>query len=234
MPTDLDLVPTDPSGAARDAGRVDAPELAPPLGRRGRRRLSEVLTSLAEDPRHERISIGIVLDGMRNRAFGALLILFALPNAIPTPPGTSTILGIPLILLAGQLALGYRRPWLPAVIAERSIPRDTFGALVRSMVPWLEKAERLARPRLVRLVRGPFARVIGGLCFILSVVLVLPIPLGNMLPALSICLLSVAVLERDGLTALFGVASSSVSLAVVGGVIYGLVKAALFVGAAIS
>ncbi|WP_246329238.1 exopolysaccharide biosynthesis protein [Chthonobacter rhizosphaerae] len=202
-------------------------------GRRGRRRLSDILVALANDPARDRISIGTLLEGMQNRAFGALLIVFALPNAIPTPPGTSTVLGIPLIFLAAQLALGWRRPWLPPVIADRSIPRDTFGSLVSSMLPWLQRAERLSRPRLVRLVRGPFARVIGVLCLVLSLILVLPIPLGNMLPAFSICLLSIAVLERDGLTALLGLVSSSASLVLVGGVLYALTKAALFVGEAV-
>jgi hypothetical protein len=60
------------------------------------------------------------------------------------------------------------------------------------------------------------------------VVLVLPIPLGNMLPALAISLIALAVLERDGLWALAGLGVAVASAVVVGGVVFGLVKAGFF------
>ena len=65
------------------------------------------------------------------------------------------------------------------------------------------------------------------MCLLLAVVLVLPIPLGNVLPAVAISLLALAVLERDGLWVLAGLAVALVSMLVVSGVIFALVQAAL-------
>ena len=51
-----------------------------------------------------RVSVGEIVDRFGTRAFGALLFIFALPNLLPLPPGSSTVLGAPLLLLAPQVA----------------------------------------------------------------------------------------------------------------------------------
>jgi len=192
------------------------------------RRLSELLSDIAEDKSRHRISIADLLIAMKDRAIGALLLIFALPNVLPTPPGTSTVLGAPLIFLAAQLALG-RRPWLPGFIANRSIARRDFAALMQRAAPWLARAERLLRPRLSVISRPPFEYAIGTICFLLAVILFLPIPLGNMLPALAICVLALGVLERDGVWIVAGLIVAAASVLLVYGVIYALVKSAIFI-----
>ena len=194
----------------------------------GTLKLSDILRNIADDPARDRISIGILFDALDDRAFGALMLVFAFPNCLPTPPGTSTILGAPLIFLTLQLMLGMK-PWLPKVIADRSIAREDFARIIDKANPWLAYAERLLRERLVFMSRRPAENVVGFLCFILAVVLVLPIPLGNMPPALAICLFSFGILERDGVWILAGLAVFIGSLIIVSGVVYGLFEAALFV-----
>jgi hypothetical protein len=189
--------------------------------------LSAVLQSLADDATRERISVSDLLAALGDRALAALLFVFALPNVLPVPPGTSVVLGTPLVFLAAQLALG-RAPWLPSVIMQRSMLRADFASLVRRMAPWLVRGERLLRPRLMALTTPPIEYVVGLVCLVLALVLALPIPLGNVLPALAICLLALGVLERDGLWVLAGLLTTAVSAAVVSGVIYAIVKAAIF------
>ena len=183
------------------------------------RPLSAILTELAFDGRRDRIAIADLLAVMGDRALGALMFVFAFPNVIPTIPGTSAILGAPLVFLAAQLALG-KRPWLPGFITRRSLARKDFAKLMVRAGPWLAKAENLLRPRLGRLVRPPAEYLVGGLCLALSIVLVLPIPFGNMLPALSLCLLSLGVLERDGVWVLLGCTVAVVAFALLGGLFY--------------
>ncbi|GGB06616.1 ABC transporter permease [Brucella endophytica] len=183
---------------------------------------------MAEEPSRERISIQDMLSAMGDRAFGPLMLLFALPNLLPTPPGTSAVLGIPLIILAAQLMLG-RKPWLPAVIGNRSLPRSNFAALLERAGPWLARAERLVKPRLAMLVTPPAEYAIGALCFILAIILALPIPLGNILPALAICLFSFGILERDGVWVIAGFIASLVSVSVAAGVLLALLKGLFFV-----
>lgn len=191
------------------------------------RPLSHLLAELAADVSRERVSVGDLLLALRDRALAALLLLFALPNVVPVPPGTSALLGAPLLFLAAQLALG-RRPWLPRVIAERSMPRGHFAALVTRALPWLARAERLLRPRWAALCTPPAEYGVGLLCLLLALIVFLPIPLGNMLPALAICLFALGILERDGLWVLAGLATALSSVALVWGVLYALIKSALF------
>ena len=190
--------------------------------------LSAVLQRLAQQTDRERISVRDLLAALGDRALGALLFVFAFPNVLPMPPGVSAILGAPLVFLAAQLLVG-RAPWLPALVAERSMPHAEFAMLVRRVVPWLQRAERMLRPRLTWLTLPPMEYAIGAVCLLLALVLVLPIPLGNMLPSLAICLLALGILERDGLWVLAGLATALVSAVLVSGVLYALFKAALYV-----
>jgi hypothetical protein len=78
------------------------------------------------------------------------------------------------------------------------------------------------------LVNHRAERGLGAFCLLLAAILALPIPFGNMLPALAITLIALGVLERDGLWVLIGTVTGFVSLFVVAGVVYALVKSAIF------
>lgn len=188
---------------------------------------SEVLRALADDDSRERIAIGDLLAALGDRAIGALMFVFSVPNVLPTPPGTSTILGPPLIFLAAQLALG-RKPWLPGFITRRSLARTDFQAVINRIAPWLERAEKLLRPRATFLAAPPMEYVVGVLCLVLAVVLALPIPLGNILPALGIALLSLGILERDGYWVAVGLAVGVGALVFVSGVVFAMIKAGMY------
>lgn len=163
-----------------------------------------------------------------DRAFGALIFLFAAPNILPVPvPGISAITGLPLMVLTLQMMTGQRVPWLPNWIRERSFERHDFARMVARIEPWLLRLERYLRPRLIGLLRPRVEQATGALMLLLSVVLFLPIPLGNMLPGLALSLMALAILERDGLVFLLSLPIAAISLAVVAAVVYGLAVAAI-------
>lgn len=168
------------------------------------KRLSDLLIEIGEDPTREWIAVSDLIRLLRDRAFAALVLIFALPNVLPTPPGTSYILGAPLIFLTAQMMFGTAAPWLPRIIRDRALSRENFQAFVGRAARWLGKVERLLRPRLLFLSGWTAERLVGVVCFVLSLILFLPIPLGNMLPALAICLFSLGMLERDGVFVLTG------------------------------
>jgi hypothetical protein len=180
--------------------------------------LSAALSRIASRPDRDRIHIRDLLAELVQRAIAAMLFVFAVPNTIPVPPGVSGVLGAPLLFLAAQLMLG-RPPWLPGIIADRSFDRTDFERILHKVGPWLQKAERLMRPRLTILTRPPLENVIGAIVLLLSIVLFLPIPLGNMLPAIAICILALGSLQRDGLWIIFGTVTAIVSMIIVSGVI---------------
>lgn len=195
----------------------------------GHRPLSDILGDLARRQDMERISVRELIDALGDRALAALVFVFALPNVFPTPPGTSAALGTPLIFLSAQLALG-RSPWLPDFVRHRSMPFRDFQALVRRVIPWLPRMEKLLRPRASCLVDPPMEYVIGGVSFILSIILALPIPFGNILPALSICLMALGILEKDGRWAAAGLSMAALSLIVVLGVFFAVFGTASLIG----
>ncbi|MDC9826147.1 exopolysaccharide biosynthesis protein [Devosia sp. ZB163] len=194
----------------------------------GADRLSAILTAIAAAEEKERISIGDLLEALRRRALGALIFIFAVPTALPMPPGLSTIVGAPLLFLTLQLMLGMK-PWLPKVITDRSLSRVDFHRVVTTVAPWLEKAEGIMRPRLTFMAHRPAVYLVGLVSLIMAIILFLPIPLGNMLPSLVLCILALGILERDGVWILIGLGAAVASVMIVWGVLWAIVFGALFV-----
>lgn len=178
---------------------------------RGARRLSSVLRSGFAGA-SGRIAIDDLARLFGDRAFGGLLFLFAFPNLAPLPPGVSSIFAAPLILVAGQLVVGRRDVWMPAVVGRRSLRAEYLRAAFARGIGPMRRAERLLAPRLEVLSSGVFRRVVGGLCLLLGLVLFLPIPFGNFLPALAVAALALGLLHRDGLAVTAGIVLSSRAL----------------------
>jgi hypothetical protein len=180
---------------------------------------------LANDPSRERILVSDLVSALGERAVAAFILLFALPNVLPVPPGTSFVLGAPLLLFTAQAALG-KPPWLPQTFARRSMPRVRFAEVLNRLQPWLARVDGLLQPRLQALVRPACVRLIGALCVVLALILFLPIPLGNIPPAVAISMLALGILERDGLWVLGGIAIALASIALAWSVALVLAKVA--------
>lgn len=132
----------------------------------------------------------------------------------------------PLVLLTAQLLIGRPKPWLPAFIRNRSFARSEFATVVGRLVPWLERAERLVRPRLLTLSEPTGERLIGLAALLLALLLFAPLPFGNMLPGLA--LFGIGLIERDGVAIIAGAGAAIAGLALLSRAVYGLIVAALF------
>lgn len=198
-----------------EGGQFDAA----PRRRRGRR-LSEIFAEIARDAQGD-ISIGDIRDTLGKRSFAPLLVLFAAFNLIPLPPGASAILGLPLLIVAAQMAFGSNRAWLPAFITKRSLSAEQFRTVTDWTIPRLIRLEQVIRPRYWPFWRRQGDRVIGVIALVLSISITLPIPLGNWLPAFATALLGLALSERDGILFAVGSIVGIASLAVIGAVVGG-------------
>lgn len=176
------------------------------------RSTSQILLALVQDHAHERISVRDLLEGLGERGFGFAFLMFAIPAAMPGPPGFGSLFGIPLMMFAGQMVMRMHSPWLPAFIADRSFARGDLEKIVRMALPYMKWVERLCKPRLDFAVLGLGEVLLGILVFILAFVLFLPGPGTNFLPGISILFLSIALIERDGLLVLLGTVFSFVML----------------------
>lgn len=215
--------PADPERVQNDSPPGPDPTVQP-------RRLSDLLQAVLDAPAspEERIYLGGLIDSFGNSAFGALIFIFALPVAVPIAiPGISALLGAPLLLLTWQLMRGRAQPWLPDVMRNRSFQRKDFRSIVGRILPWVRWLERLVRPRLSMLAIGRAERIVGALAFALALILFLPVPFGNTVPALAVAILALALLERDGIAILVGATVGFTGIAIVSGVILALVQGAI-------
>ena len=133
--------------------------------------LSALLEELARG-QGQTIVVDEVVDHFGRRAFGALLFIFAIPNLLPLPPGSTTVLGLPLVLIAPQLALGVPNLWLPRAVGRRGLKRSDLARAIDRFLPRLRRLERLLAPRLEWLFGAVGDRVIGAVCTVLAIVLI--------------------------------------------------------------
>ncbi|HUZ73019.1 MAG TPA: exopolysaccharide biosynthesis protein [Stellaceae bacterium] len=178
--------------------------------------MSNLLACCIAHATGETISLGFVVAQFGQRSSGALLLILGLPIALPIPmPGISILFGLPLMVISGQLLIGRHRPVLPACLARQSIPRSRFLTIANSMMPLLRRLERFVKPRQ-SFFAGDWTTIpIGAICFLLAVIITLPVPLGNVIPGLAISVLGLGLVERDGLVIALGVAAAILGTTVV-------------------
>jgi hypothetical protein len=160
-----------------------------------------LLKKLATKP----VAIAEILQETAERGFSLIIGLLVLPFLFPMPPGLSSILGLGCLILGSQMALGRKHPWLPRKVAQFKFPRSLSQQLlknVRRLLIWLEK---IMRSRWQHLANNSYTWRGNGFCIAwLSILLMLPIPFTNPLPAIAILLLAVATIEADGLIMCLG------------------------------
>lgn len=181
-------------------------------------RLSEVLAALAREAQGP-VSVGAIRASLGDRSFAALLVFFAAINMLPLPPGTTAVLGLPLVIVSSQMVFGAKTAWLPAIVLRKSFSADQFRAVAGRVVPWLQWIERWISPRYWPFWPGQGERLVGALALVMGVAVTLPIPLGNWFPAFASALLGLALSERDGVLFAVAVAASALALAIVVAVI---------------
>ena len=192
-------------------------------------RTSERLLRLVTVGETPQISIGDLVAGLSDRAFGIILLLLALPISIPTVPGLSVLCGTPMLVFSIQMMLGHHRPWLPSALSRRSFSRADLDALFTKAMPYIRRFERAAKPRLEWLTRGIFEQLAGLVILVLALIIVLPTPpiVGNIPSAVATAVIAIGFIERDGLIVLLGHAVAAVAVVTTFGVMVGLIAGAL-------
>jgi hypothetical protein len=114
--------------------------------------------------------------------------------------------GIVICLIGTSLAIG-REPWLPQFIMHRRLSTTRSAQLLTGAIKVARQLEKFVRPRLAFLHAGPgMLRLIGlGIVIAsLGLMLPLPIPFSNSIPAWAVVLLAIGMMEKDGLCVLLG------------------------------
>jgi hypothetical protein len=173
------------------------------------RHTSDILNEIAAKANGERVTLGEIVASLGDRGFALLMVVLGLPNVLPMPPPIPLVWGLLLVFIALQIVLGRRLPWLPRRVLAASVARDRLHVALARATPVLRKLEQFSRRRL-SFVPASFELLGAGLLLLLvSIGLVCAAPLIGQIPmGISICLIGLALVERDGVimvvAALFG------------------------------
>ena len=159
---------------------------------------SALLRALASDPRSE-VSVTDILAYLGDRALAAAMLVFALPILAPLPPGSNFVLGVPLLAITAQLMLGRSTLWLPSMIGRKRVRLDASRKFLRKAADRLAWLEQYMKPRHGWFCSPRADRIIGAACFMLAILLFLPIPFASLLPALALSVFALGLVKRDGM-----------------------------------
>jgi len=174
---------------------------------------SLVLKQLHDELPSDHVSLRWVMGRLHKRSYGMIMLVLALVAMVP---GVCIVAGLLLMIPGSQMIAGRAAPAFPRRIADHPLPTRHFVSLLQRAIPVLKFLERMTHPRWHAVVEAT-RRPVGVAVVILSSVIVLaPIPLTNVVPAVVIALISLAYLEQDGLVLLIGLSAAVAVLSVAG------------------
>lgn len=158
--------------------------------------LQDFLSTLTVEP----VSVDTLVNAFHERGFCILLLIFAVPMALPmpVPPGVGTALAMPLIFLTAQQMFGRHVVWFPQWLRRKKLSADMLRGFFGATIPFLQKVENMTRPRLRVLTSSLAQKTVGLLGLVMALTACIPLPLTNTIPSLGIAIMAIGVLTRDG------------------------------------
>jgi len=137
--------------------------------------------------------------------------MLALPSFIAcTPigaiPGIPSLAGGTILLIALQILLGRRHPWLPQRVKQLNCDADQLRYIVEKVKPYAVRVDRFLVPRCF-FMRQPVFRSFIALCCAGCGLVMIPlelIPFMGLIPAFAVLIMAIGMATDDGAVALFG------------------------------
>jgi hypothetical protein len=203
--------PSSPSAPTPPAPAVPGQSVITPSDRLHPRKLSEEFALIVKEFEVETVTLREVFGLLHGRGYVLLVMLLALPFCTPIPlPGLSTPLGLIILIISTRLALG-AKPWLPQRLLDTRLPPNVFAKVFEITGKIVRSFEGMLRPRLLWVTASPRLEQLHALPMMLCAVLLLlplPVPFTNIVPAWAIILVAGGLLERDGYFILGGYAAT--------------------------
>ena len=176
----------------------------------------------------DRFSLRDLVRLLHNRAFGLGLFLASMLACLPMPPPIPALGGLIIMFFSIQMMLGHRALKLPGWIGHREIGRERLARGIDRAEPWINRIERLSRTRLTFLTGDIGKFLLGAVALIMGFLLLLPIPvLGNLPPGAAVAIMSLALIQRDGIILLVGYIAAGIAFVLSGGAAWIAVQAFL-------
>lgn len=175
------------------------------------RNLQTLMRSLVENTTGETVDVRSLLNAVGRRAHGPVLLLLGFISISPLTiiPGGNWLVALVTLLFSLQVVLGLKHPWLPKKALDFEFPRKYLVQGVDVGEPYAVMADALVKPRLTLLTDPPFVQIVALACVAASLV-TFPlglVPLGPVLPGLTVLLFGLALTARDGFALLLAFAA---------------------------
>jgi hypothetical protein len=155
---------------------------------------SWVLQEIIRQAPAEYVTVGWLTS--HRHSFGIVLLCLGL---LATTPVGSTLPGLILAVIAAQMIVGRTQPVFPRFLMTRRLPSKQLLWIGGRAIHVLKYLEKLVHPRWPRTFEVA-KRAVGVMVLLLTVVLLLtPVPLSNVVPAMVISVIALAYIEEDGL-----------------------------------
>lgn len=151
------------------------------------------------------ISVDRLLETLSERGHAVAIFVLSAPFVIIPIPGLSTAVSIVLFGLSFGIILG-GRAWLPGFVRRREISAETLHRLTNGTRRVMSKISRFVKPRMAWATHRSQHWLIGLSLILATFIFALPLPIpgNNIPPAIGLVLLSLGLIERDGLLVLLG------------------------------
>ena len=149
----------------------------------------------------ESVTLGEIMQALRRRSFGGIFILL---SALSLIPGVAFVTGPVVMILALQMLVGMKEPKLPKFLTEHTFAVERLGELGDKYLPFIEKIEHYVKPRLSLFTSPMFFGLYAILIFGMAILIAAPMPLSNFLPSVAVFLISLGLLEKDGVIIICG------------------------------
>ncbi len=161
-----------------------------------------LLDCLVKETSGETVTLGQLMHIVERRSFGAVILLLGLIAVSPLTivPGATWAVAAVTLLFSIQLLLTLEHPILPKRLLNLKMPRAQLQSFVKASRKMAHVADKLTAPRLGFLARPPFLIAVALVC-IAAALVTFPlglIPLGPVLPGVSILLMGIGLTARDG------------------------------------
>ena len=141
-------------------------------------RLSDALAATAAGLRDGTVSLRELIAHVGEQGLLVFSAILAMPFMIPVSlPFMSTVLGLPMLLIAIAVILG-RLPWIPERLLVRELPSESVRHVLGRGERLVRRFEHLVRPRLLALTGSAAINSVHGLVMaVVVLVLMAPLPL---------------------------------------------------------
>jgi len=192
-------------------------------------RLSAALREVTASLPPETVSLRALLKLVGEQGLLLMCSLLSVPFLIPVSiPGVKTVFGLAIILLSVAVTLN-SVPWLPRRLLDRPLPTGALRQAFLAQAQLVTRLERFVRPRWTILTASPAINLVHGLALVLAGVLLMSplglLPFSNTLPAIAVLLLSLGLLERDGVVIAAGYLMNAATIVYFGALTVGAYKA---------